>query len=445
MRKFVSFPTVSSKSEHAEDCRRGASWLRGLFNRFGASTEMITTEEHLNPIVFARFQGVVSPDKERKKVLFYGHYDVIAAERSQSQWKTDPFEMQGVDGYLYGRGASDNKGPVLAALYAVVDLISEQKLDLDILFLIEGEEECGSRGFETAIKKNKHIIGDLDWVLVSNSYWLNDDFPCITYGLRGVIHASITIKSDRPDLHSGVDGNHRLREASKDLTHLLASLSEPEGHIKIPGFYEPVLPMTDAEAERYDTIIDTLRIRDPCLPSSQELVDAFKARWREPSLTFHRFTTSGPTNSTVIPHTASAAVSVRTVPDQNTESLKHALIEYLHEQFAEFHTSNSLSVQINHQAEPWLGDPTNQLFRTLEKAVMEVWSPDVPQKPLYIREGGSIPAIRFLEKEFNAPAAQLPCGQASDNAHLDNERLRLANLYNSRKIFKKVFADLPKN
>ena len=479
---------------------------------------MLNTENNMNPIVFARFKGKPTRAKPGKKILFYGHYDVIAAENEQKKWIVDPFNMQGINGYLYGRGVSDNKGPVLAALYAVADLVSEQKLVSDVVFIIEGEEECGSRGFEKAIKKNKHVIGDIDWILVANSYWLNDDYPCLTYGLRGVIHATVQVESDQPDLHSGVDGSHLMDEAVKDLVILLATLTGANGSVNVPGFYEPILPVTDAENERYDAISNTLLQGSPELGDAETLTASLKARWREPSLTIHRFKTSGPKNSTIIPHVASAVLSMRLVPGQETTSIQQAMTAYLDLQFQKLHTSNKLTVKIDHQAEPWLGDPENQIFQTLEEAILQVWGPighgrrgsvstskisnrkpttslpsptktpangltgaksvpatsstltngsdhasqatadttssstrrqsmdhscQISQKPLYIREGGSIPAIRFLEKEFDAPAAHLPCGQASDSAHLDNERLRLSNLYKSREIFKKVFSELP--
>ena len=497
--KLISYRTVSSRPEYTEDCRRGASWLKNLFKRFGADAELLNTDGTMNPVVFARFKGRLSTRKSCKKILFYGHYDVIAAENDKHKWTSDPFKLYGIDGYLYGRGVSDNKGPVLAALYAAADLVAKQQLHSDIVFLVEGEEESGSRGFQKAVKRNKDLIGDIDWVLLANSYWLNDDFPCLTYGLRGVIHATISVESKFLDLHSGVDGSHLMDEALKDLIMLLSDLAGGHGRVKIPGFYDPVLPITEGENERYDAISNILLHHNPDLDNAEMLTASLKARWREPSLTIHRFKTSGPANSTIIPRVASAALSMRLVPNQDTEQVERALIDYLRAQFGLLQTSNKLAIDIDHKAEPWLGDPNNQIFQTLEEAIIEVWgstdsnqtdaidtarfplskTPNIPtglnksqsmfskstgdheqlsgdtfgrnldrkrqlpKKPLYIREGGSIPAIRFLEKEFNAPAAHLPCGQASDNAHLDNERLRLSNLYNSREIFKKVFRELP--
>ena len=494
--RFVSYRTVSSKREYAEECRRGASWLRSLFKRFGADTEMLVTRDGGNPVVFARFKGMPSGATQSQRILFYGHYDVIAAENEHKRWINDPFDMQGINGYLYGRGVSDNKGPVLAALFAVADLVAEQNLPSDIVFLIEGEEESGSRGFQETIQKNKHVIGDVDWILLANSYWIDDEFPCLTYGLRGVIHATVRVESNRPDLHSGVDGSHLMDESLKDLVMLLATLTGPNGLVNIPKFYEPILPITGVEKERFHAIARKLLRRDPTLGDLDTLSASLQARWREPSLTIHGFRTSGPTNSTIIPHSASAALSLRLVPNQEATTTQKSLCAFLETKFRTLGSSNELTVNIDHQAEPWLGDPDNQIFRTLEEAIMEVWGPignqrrgsvaarkpkhtkkpstslrSVPatsstltngsdhlsqatieheqfpiqntmQRPLYIREGGSIPAIRFLEKEFDAPAAHLPCGQASDAAHLDNERMRLANLYKSREIFRKVFREL---
>ncbi|KAL8902968.1 MAG: hypothetical protein Q9207_004241 [Kuettlingeria erythrocarpa] len=503
--QLVALRTVSSKPEYSQDCRRGASWLRNLFKNFGAETEVLSAIENTNPVVFALFKGRRNPVQESKRILFYGHYDVVPADDKQRLWASDPFEMRGLNGYLYGRGVSDNKGPVLAAVFAVAELVAEKSLSSDVIFLIEGEEECGSRGFQEVIKKSKAVIGVIHWILLANSYWLDDDIPCLTFGLRGVVHATVQVRSDRPNLHSGVDGSQRINEAMKDLISILAVLSSNDGSIQIPGFYDPVLRLTLSEDKAYTAISRALVERDPKRGDAYQLAEQLKGRWREPSLTIHRITTSGSTGSSVIPHTATATISIRLVPNQTTSIISEALKKVLQAAFTELGTSNQLSISIDHAAEPWLGEPGNRIFRTLEEAVVDVWGPlghhrrgsvlaakpglkdqgnppartsttagtsasltngsdhhsqatadsplspsspngiEFPRrswKPLLIREGGSIPAVRFLEQEFSAPAAHLPCGQASDKAHLDNERLRLSNLYKSKEIFKRVFRDL---
>ena len=494
LRQFIAYRTVSSQAKYRAECRRGASFLRSILKNFGAATEMIGTTDPFNPIVFAKFRGNPATAGTRKKILFYGHYDVIPAENEQGKWKNDPFSMTGEGGYLYGRGVSDNKGPIIAAIYAAHELTKEQSLNSDIIFLIEGEEESGSRGFADAIRANKELIGDVDWILLANSYWLDDHVPCLTYGLRGVIHATVQVESKHPDLHSGVDGSELLDEPLKDLVLLLSTLTGKHGKVKIPGFYDPILPLSEDERQLYNEITETLLRGNPDLGDPEELTQSLMRRWREASLTIHRFQTSGPDNSTIIPRLARASISMRLVPNQESAQVAQDLKGFLVSEFRGLDSKNTLKVTIDHQAEPWLGDYRNEIFSTLESAIQEVWGPTqgrrrssvhvhrlpdeareyfnvdtrpspttsntlangsadadtgpsfpttLARKPLYIREGGSIPGIRFLEKEFGAPAAHLPCGQASDSAHLDNERLRLLNLFNSKAIFKKVFKELP--
>ena len=532
LRRFVSYRTVSSDARHAVDCRRGASYLRSVFKNFGASTEMLSAPDPYNPIILARFKGNPATAARRKKILFYGHYDVVAANNASGKWIVDPFAMEGIDGYLYGRGTSDNKGPIMAAVFACAELMRERNLGSDIIFLIEGEEENGSRGFEKAVRANKDKIGHVDWILLANSYWLDDRIPCLTYGLRGVIHAKVRIESSQPDLHSGVDGSAQLDEPLKDLVMLLNALTGRNGIVKIPGFYDPIPPISAEEQGLYNDITNALVQCNPDLGDPDALATSLVRRWREASLTIHRFQTSGPDNATIIPRKAKVAISMRLVPNQESGQVSQSLISHLHSKFRDLESSNELTVTIDHQAEPWLGDWTNDMYQTLEEAIIEAWGPlhkvqnrnrrtstmpapangtgnsrdyssmkpspatssflakgsaasplppatpmsemtkqqasvvqsgiskaatrpnplatlsvdgtdEQCKKPLYIREGGSIPAIRFLEKEFSAPAAHFPCGQASDSAHLDNERLRLLNLYKSRDIFKKVFRELP--
>lgn len=438
--------------------------------------------------------------------------DVVPADNKQNKWIVDPFEMKGINGYLYGRGVSDNKGPIMAALYGVMDLVHEKELASDIIFLIEGEEESGSRGFKDAVRRHKDLIGDIDYIILANSYWLDDEVPCLTYGLRGVLHATVKVDSNHPDVHSGVDGSFMMDEPLFDLTSILAKLKGLHNRIQIPGFYDHILPLTEVEEARYDDIVETLIRRNPENGPPETLKASLMARWREPNLTVHRYKVSGPDGSLVSAH-ASAAISLRLVPNQEVDDVIKSLTAFLTEAFAQLDTHNHFSITIDNQADAWLGDPDNAIFKTLEEAIMDVWGPigetrrssvpgprpksaaknipamspslkptpattntltngsdhtslaatplmrvpsalDLPdslsgakpkgRKPLYIREGGSIPSIRFLEKEFGAPAAHLPCGQASDSAHLDNERLRVSNLYKSREIFRQVFRELPK-
>jgi len=223
--KFVSIKTVAD-SPHREDCRQGALFLKRVLRSFGAEASLVPNPiEGKNPIVVATFRANAPPRPNRfeaprrKRVLCYGHYDVVPASAPE-MWRTDPFVMHGKDGWLYGRGVSDNKGPVLAVAAAAAERRRAQEMEVDLVMVIEGEEETGSAGFQEAIRKNRvrrlsavrplasprseavltllalvqDLIGDIDVILVSNSYWLGETVPCLTFGLRGVIHASVKVR-----------------------------------------------------------------------------------------------------------------------------------------------------------------------------------------------------------------------------------------------------------
>jgi di- and tripeptidase len=546
--KFVSFKTISASPKFSGECNQGAAFLRRHCNYLGAKTKLLTTGQDTNPIVFARFNATAA-DKVDKTILFYGHYDVVGAETNRPKWRTDPYQLTSINGFLYGRGVSDNKGPILAALYAAADLSRTKALRCNVVFLIEGEEESGSQGFHQTVREHKEQIGSVDWVLLANSYWLDDHNPCLTYGLRGVVHANLVVTSEHPDLHSGIDGSTLLDEPVKDIAMLLSTIVGRKGKINLPGFHDAVRPLTDAEQKRFEAIAEALLLQHPEIPDSQALIKSLMHRWREPALTVHSVEVPGSKSATTIARRAKASLSIRIVPDQQADEVAADLTAYAQEQFALLDSQNDLTVEITGKSDAWLGDPENEIFATLSEAITAAWTPSqedpkhqypqIPQpinnrppkpkshgpipdlrrqdssdslasrdervitstttssagkeaarkrsaqiaaavptsstltqtppseesvslpirtkmeeagpskiepsrvvKPMFIREGGSIPTIRFLEKEFSAPAANLPCGQASDNAHLDNERMRVENLYKSREIFRYVFANL---
>ncbi|KAH9917958.1 Zn-dependent exopeptidase [Fomitopsis serialis] len=425
--KFVSIPSVSNSPAHREDCRQAAIWLRKCFTQLGAEACLLPTGETTNPLVLGNFRGNQTK-RRRPRILFYGHYDVIAA--SHHGWYSDPFTLTGRNGYLYGRGATDNKGPVMAVACAAAELLGRRALDLDLVMLIEGEEEAGSGGFVEAVKRNKNAIGPVDAILVSNSTWIAEDTPCITYGLRGVVHCNVQISSEGPDRHSGVDGGVTV-EPMLDMLKLLGTLTDGQNMVSIPGFYDNVLPCTDQEKGVYAVLANITKTPAAHLSS----------RWREPSLTVHNVEVSGPRNSTVIPATVKAHVSVRIVPDQDLETIANSLREHLTAAFVTMQSPNKLKVSIDHTADWWLGDLDGPWFHALETAVQAEWGVE----PLRIREGGSIPSVPYLEKEFSCHALHLPLGQSSDEAHLPNERISLSNLRRGKQVVERFLLNVGKS
>ncbi|KAI8086176.1 uncharacterized protein BX664DRAFT_335096 [Halteromyces radiatus] len=471
--RWVSMRTVSGNVKYMEECRRGARFLKNVLQQLGAVSRMIPGASGRNPLVYGRFAGKrpsgESKDKKIPTVLIYGHYDVIAAENENDDWQSDPFKLTGKNGYLYGRGTSDNKGPVLACIFAVNELLKEGLLDVNVILLIEGEEESGSVGFYDAVNQNKELFKDVDMILLSNSYWLGEDVPCLTYGLRGVMHASISISNTRADLHSGVEGG-AVSEPLIDMIHVLGQLVDNNNKVLIPGFYDNVRPVTAAEEKLYDPIIEWLKttncdqsgtrsqhsgITSPTQTSitvkkdhvdheeeakcTEMIKKELMARWRYPTMTVHKIDVSM-NNPTIIPRCATAAVSMRVVPDQDISQICDLFEQYVRKAFATSGSENDISIDIQSASEYWLGNPDNDYFKAVEQAIEQEWN----IKPLYIREGGSIPAVRWLEKFCHAPAVHLPMGQASDQAHLHNERIRLRNLHAGRNIVKRLLRNLPR-
>ncbi|KAF9778662.1 Zn-dependent exopeptidase [Thelephora terrestris] len=421
--RFISIPSVSNSPQHREDCRQAAIWLKKCFNQLGASrSALVSTGETTNPLVLATFQGA-GHGVSKKRVLFYGHYDVMAAPARD--WETDPFSLSGRDGYLYGRGATDNKGPIMAVACAAAELLRRRSLNVDLVMMIEGEEESGSGGFREAVQKNKDLIGEIDAILISNSTWIDETTPCITYGLRGVVHCSIEIFNDRPDLHSGVEGG-ATPEPMIDMVKLLSKVTDENGKVAIPQFYEHVRPLTQEESELYERITSI----------TKRPTESLSSKWREPSFTVHNIQVSGPRNPTVIPSRVKSQVSVRIVPDQNLETIAGNLCESLMAIFSESMSPNSIEVKIDHKADWWLGRLDDEWFGFLEASVRDEWG----VTPLRIREGGSIPSVPYLEKEFRCHALHLPLGQSSDQAHLPNERISLLSLRKGKAVIERFLS-----
>ncbi|KAL9544998.1 hypothetical protein MBANPS3_007346 [Mucor bainieri] len=488
LEKWVAIRTISGQPQYLEECRRGAKYLKNIMQQLGATSQLIPSVTGKNPLVYAKFSANQSKltatstqdqsanaQHRPRTVLFYGHYDVMPVENQKSEWLKDPFKLTGLNGYLYGRGISDDKGPIVSSLLAVHELFKEDALDVNVIFLIEGEEECGSNGFLEALTNHHSLFQDIDLILLSNSYWLGEDTPCITYGLRGVVRADITVSSGLPNLHSGVEGG-AISEPLIDLVHVVGKLVDGERRVLIPDFYQDVLPVTPSEEQLYEPIIDWIqssktlplpksRSQHSCVTSPSLNSDTFSdddeastnsscataadqqpreqiknqlmSRWRYPTLTVHKVDVSV-NNPTIISNSVTATISMRIVPNQEISDICNNLKIYAYQIFDQLKSDNQIKVDIQSSADYWLGDPTSEYFKAAERAIESEWH----MKPLCIREGGSIPAVRWLEKFCKAPAIHIPFGQSSDQAHLPNERIRLHNLHAGKRVIKALLQDI---
>ncbi|BGP27612.1 hypothetical protein JCM10295v2_006586 [Rhodotorula toruloides] len=442
---FVAIKTIADDA-HREDCRQGALYLKRALRGLGAETVILPGAPGKNPIVLSTFRANAPPRPNRfeapgrKRVLFYGHYDVVAAS-APGVWTNDPFTMTGKDGWLYGRGVSDNKGPVLAVAAAAAELRRRQEMEVDLVMLVEGEEETGSAGFQEAIRKNRDLIGDVDVILVSNSYWLGEDVPCLTFGLRGVIHASVESAISKP-IHSGIEGG-ATAEPLNDLIRVIAGLTDADGRVRIPGFLDDVRKMLPAEHKLYEKIVERYKNLNGTakLASHSSVSDPLKAlinRWRQPALSVHNVEVPGPAQKSLIPNSASAAISIRIVPDQSLDDIVSKLKSHLEKSFRSLRTQNKLSVEINHVADWWIGDLDSPFVSAMAECISSQWKVD----PLFIREGGSIPSLPFLEREFAADAIHFPMGTSTDSAHLPDERIQVLSLENGKAIVSAWFSKI---
>lgn len=430
LRYLISFQSVSQNPDTSQQLasRRCASYLQKLFVKFGATkATLLPVKDGNNPVAFALFKGK-NPNK--KRIMWYGHYDVVPG--NQNRWLTDPFALTCENGFMKGRGVSDNKGPLVAALYSVVTLAQRDQLLNDIVFLVEGSEEIGSPGLAQVCREHRDLIGNqIDWIFLSNSTWVDRENPCLNYGLRGVINAQITVWGEQPDRHSGIDGGLH-KEPVTDLIKLISKLQDDDGKVLIPHFYEPLKDLSEIDYERLNKVVEFANLDKKV--TLQDLI----TNWTKPSLSVTTMNISGPGNITVIPQSATIGISIRLVPEQEVGKIKHSLKEYLTKCFEEFSSGNHLEVSIVNEADAWLGDPTNHAYEVLKEALTIKWG----KQPLFVREGGSIPCIRTLEKLLAAPAVQIPCGQSTDNAHLDNENLRIENWTYMTEILSQVFNKL---
>jgi acetylornithine deacetylase/succinyl-diaminopimelate desuccinylase-like protein/WD40 repeat protein len=443
--RFISFPTVSGVDDRREDCWQGAKYLTTLLEGMGATVKMVTHDSAApskghNPVVLACFKSTI---KGAQTLAFYGHYDTMPAGEL-SDWNTDPWTLTAVDGHYYGRGATDNKGPILAMVFAIKSLLDGSKdgLAVNVALVLEGEGEQSNYGFREALLAHKHWFGDTAMILTSNSYWLGEERPCITYGMRGVVDLTVCVTGGSRNLHSGVDGG-AIFEPVTDLLGILSTLVDSHGMALVPGFYDDVRPLTGEDHARLAEVqfeLSEYRARTGVEKfTSSSPSELLEVRWRRPSVSVASLDTSNKDHvHSVMPREASAKLSVRFVPDQDPEQLVRAIRSHLDLEFMKRRSRNKLSVTCVGKGDWWLGDPKCEEFQLAERAIRSVWGVD----PLYVCEGGTMPIFSFMSKALGAPIVQVPLGQASDGAHLPNERIRAVNLHRGMAVLRCIVGDL---
>ena len=418
--ELLAIPSVSADSTHAPDMRRAADWLVAHLKEIGLATELIETPGH--PLVYAE-----SPPVPGAPVaLVYGHYDVQPPDPLEL-WNSPPFEPTLRDGNVYARGASDDKGQMLTHVKSLQSWTgTAEQLPLQVKVLIEGEEEVGSENLENFLAAHSDKLA-CDCVVISDTAQYAPDVPAITYGLRGIAYFEVVLTGPNRDLHSGVYGGSVSNPANA-LSKMLAALVDNEGRIQLPGFYDDVVPLTDREREEWRSLpfdqqqFETELAVDGVTGESGYTTN--ERRWARPSMDINGITSGyqGEGAKTVLPAQASAKFSFRLVPGQCPKQVGQAVREFLQPlvpagikmELIEYHGGTGIAFPLE---------------SPMMDAASEAIEVGFGKRPVFMREGGSIPIVSNFAEQLQAEVLLLGWGQNDDNLHSPNEKFSLESYH----------------
>lgn len=417
---LLKIPSVSAdRTHHAADVKRAAEWLVADMQRIGLeNVETITIDDH-HPLVYGDWlhAGDAAPT-----VLIYGHYDVQPAAMEDG-WDTPPFEPTFKDGKVYARGAADDKGQAFAQLKAVEALLATGGSPVNIKLVIEGEEEISSGGLEKFVPANTDKLA-ADVCVISDTAILSPDQPSIVYALRGITYFELEVTGPTTDLHSGAYGG-AVHNPVQAITEIIAALHNPDGSVAVPGFYDDVLPLSDEEREKMNTVgMDEATLKQ---------YTGTNRAWGEPDYTITERISARPTleihgigggfygegAKTVLPSKVLAKISCRLVANQDPAKI-YDLVKAHIESLAP-DTVNIAIRPVGSNGYPALVDINAPALKAADKAYEQVWG----KSPVYQREGGSIPIVADFQNHLNAPVILLGFGLHTNNIHGPNEHFEL--------------------
>src|SRR5437764_8364970 len=317
---FLRFPSVSTDEKYAGKVRDCAQWLSEKLAKIGLESKVVPTAGH--PIVWARNEH----KKNRPTVLLYGHYDVQPPD-PLDLWESPPFEPVLKNGYVFARGATDNKGQILSHIIGIQETIQKNgDLPVNVDLVIEGEEEVGSQNLGKFLNDNRGAL-KCDVVLVSDTGMIAPRTPTLSYGLRGVAALEIKVTGAKMDLHSGIFGGAVANPAAA-LARLLATLHDSNGHIAVQGVYDDVLPLQDWERDAWKKLPldpDSEMLKETGAPSlfGEAGFSTLERIWARPTAEINGMGSGyqGPGTKTVLPSHAMAKLTFRLVPNQNGDAI----------------------------------------------------------------------------------------------------------------------------
>ncbi|QTN33069.1 dipeptidase [Akkermansiaceae bacterium] len=416
---FLSFPSVSTDSKHKGDVLACADWIIGKLSAAGLDAKLHETPG--NPIVVAR--NAHKP--ERKTVLIYGHYDVQPVD-PLNLWDSPPFAPEIRDGKIWARGATDNKGQMLAHILGVEKTMAEKgDLPVNIILLFEGEEEIGSGNLAPFLEKHREEL-KCDIIAISDTGMVAPNTGTLGYGLRGIACAEVKLTGPARDLHSGLFGGAVANPATA-IARLVASLHLPDGTVAIEGFYDDVRPIEAWEREMWAKVPgvadeDFLKVTgSPSLFGEPGYSSAERVGTR-PTAEVNGIGGGyqGEGSKTVIPAEAFVKVSLRLVPDQNPKTILAQLKAHLEKHCP---PGVKLEIEIGHDGKPYACDPHSDFGKAAQRALKRTF----PGEPMLIREGGSIPIVQAFRDILGTDTLLLGLALADAQIHSPNENFPIEN------------------
>ena len=431
---FLRFPSVSTDEKFAGKVRDCAEWLSKKLEVVGLESKLVPTPGH--PVVWARNKH----RGDRPTVLIYGHYDVQPPDPLEL-WDSPPFEPVLKNGYVFARGATDNKGQILSHIIGIQETLQKDgDLPVNVDLVIEGEEEVGSQNLGKFLNDNRGAL-KCEVVLVSDTGMIARRTPTLSYGLRGVAALEIKVTGAKMDLHSGIFGGAVANPAAA-LARLLATLHDSNGHIAVQGFYDDVAPLQQWERDAWKKL--------PIDPDSEMLEETgapvlfgeagfstLERIWARPTAEINGMGSGyqGPGTKTVLPSHAMAKLTFRLVPNQNGDAIIDLVKKHLQKNLP---PGVTVEMRSGHHGPWYLTDPHSKFGQAAQRALKKAFNKDTA----LIRESGSIPIVSDFRKILGVETLLIGLALQDCRAHSPNENFPLENLEAGARMNQAVLREL---
>src|SRR2546422_6007367 len=431
---FLRFPSISTDDQYAERVTECAHWLVKRLTGIGLEAQLVPTRGH--PIVWARNKHQTG----RRTVLIYGHYDVQPPDPLEL-WDSPPFEPVLKDGYVFARGATDNKGQILSHIIGIQETIEQNgDLPVNLHLVIEGEEEIGSVSLPGFLDENRDALKS-DVAVISDTGMIARGMPTLSYGLRGVTALEIKVTGPKMDLHSGVFGG-AVANPIIALAQLLATLHDREGRVAIAGFYDRVKSLEDWERHAWRKLPvdgDKLIREETGVPElfGEAGYNSMERIWARPTAEINGIGGGyqGQGTKTVIASHAMAKLTFRLVPEQEGDEIQKLAKEHLRKNLPKGVT---MEITTGHSGPWYLTDPQSEFGEAAQHALRKAFDRDVA----LIREGGSIPIVSQFRGILGIETLLMGLALPDCRAHSPNENFPIENLEGGIRLNKAILQEL---